>query len=129
VLGLAGLDEAAGLRFNGYSSGMRQMLALARALLADAPILLADEPTRSLDPQAADRVRAFLRGELAGRRGKTVLWATHDLAEAAGQADDIAVIARGRVRLAGPASAWAAAGPESLRRDYERAVAAGEERL
>jgi ABC-2 type transport system ATP-binding protein len=128
VLSLAGLDEAAGLRFNGYSSGMRQMLALARALLADAPILLADEPTRSLDPQAADRVRAFLRGELAGRRGKTVLWATHDLAEAAGQADDIAVIARGRVRLAGPASAWAAAGPESLRRDYERAVAAGEDR-
>ncbi len=83
---------------------MRQMLAFARALLADAAILLVDEPTRSLDPQAADRVRAFLREELAGRQGKTVLWATHDLGEAADCADDIAVISRGRIRLRGPAA-------------------------
>jgi len=73
VLRIAGLDGAAGLRFNGYSTGMRQMLAFARALLADAAILLVDEPTRSLDPQAADRIRSFLRDELAGRQGKTIL--------------------------------------------------------
>jgi ABC-2 type transport system ATP-binding protein len=122
LLRLAGLDEAADLRFNGYSTGMRQMLSFARALLADAAILLVDEPTRSLDPQAADRVRSFLRDELAGRQGKTVLWATHDLGEAADRADDIAVISRGRIRLSGPAASLAGGGRAALRRAYEQAV-------
>ncbi|MCX6573635.1 MAG: ABC transporter ATP-binding protein [Candidatus Aminicenantes bacterium] len=122
LLRLAGLDEAADLRFNGYSTGMRQMLAFARALLADAAILLVDEPTRSLDPQAADRIRSFLRSELAGRQGKTVLWATHDLGEAADCADDIAVIDRGRIRLSGPAASLAGGGRAALRRAYEQAV-------
>ncbi len=127
VLALVGLGASADLRFNAYSTGMRQMLAFARALLADAPVLLVDEPTRSLDPRAADTIRAFLRDELAGRQGKTVLWATHDLGEAAGHADDIAVIARGRIRLRGPAAELAAGGPASLRRAYERAVGGPEE--
>ena len=127
VLSAAGLDGASGLRFNAYSTGMRQMLALARALLADAAILLVDEPTRSLDPLAADRVRSFLREEMARRRGKTVLWTTHDLGEAADCADDIAVIDRGRIRLRGPAAELAAGGRASLRRAYEAAVGRPEE--
>jgi ABC-2 type transport system ATP-binding protein len=123
LLHVAGLEGAAGLRFNAYSTGMRQMLALARALLANADILLVDEPTRSLDPQAADRIRAFLRDELARRRGKTILWATHDLGEAADYADDIAVISRGRIRLRGRAEELAAAGGRTaLRQAYEQAV-------
>ena len=122
LLQIAGLDGAADLRFNGYSTGMRQMLSFARALLADASILLVDEPTRSLDPRAADRTRSFLRDELARAQGKTILWATHDLGEAADWADDIAVISRGRIRLSGPAAALAAGGRASLRRAYEQAV-------
>jgi ABC-2 type transport system ATP-binding protein len=122
LLRLAGLEAAADLRFNGYSTGMRQMLAFARALLADASVLLVDEPTRSLDPQAADRTRAFLRDELARRQGRTILWATHDLGEAADWADDIAVISRGRIRLDGPAASLAAGGRAALREAYERAV-------
>jgi len=122
LLGLVGLEASADLRFNAYSTGMRQMLAFARALLADASILLVDEPTRSLDPLAADRIRSFLRAELAGKQGKTVLWATHDLGEAADFADDIAVISRGRIRLSGPAASLAAGGRASLRRAYEQAV-------
>jgi ABC-2 type transport system ATP-binding protein len=122
LLRIAGLEEAAGLRFNAYSTGMRQMLAFARALLADAAILLVDEPTRSLDPQAADRTREFLRGELAGRQGKTILWATHDLGEAADCADDIAVISCGRIRLRGPAASLAGGGRAALREAYEQAV-------
>jgi ABC-2 type transport system ATP-binding protein len=122
LLRLAGLEEAADLRFNGYSTGMRQMLSFARALLADAPILLVDEPTRSLDPQAADRVRSFLCGELVQRQGKTVLWATHDLGEAADCADDLAFISHGRIRLSGSAAALAAGGRTALRRAYEQAV-------
>jgi len=128
VLRIAGLDGAAGLRFNGYSTGMRQMLAFARALLADAAILLVDEPTRSLDPQAADRIRSFLRDELAGRQGKTILWATHDLGEAADCADDIAVISRGRIHLSGPAASLAGGGRAALHQAYERAVGGGEGR-
>jgi len=122
LLRIAGLERSADLRFNAYSTGMRQMLAFARALLADAAILLVDEPTRSLDPQAADRTREFLRGELAGRQGKTILWATHDLGEAADCADDIAVISRGRIRLRGPAASLAAGGRAALRQAYEQAV-------
>jgi ABC-2 type transport system ATP-binding protein len=128
LLRIVGLDEAADLRFNGYSTGMRQMLGFARALLADAAILLVDEPTRSLDPQAADRIRSFLREELAGRQGKTILWATHDLGEAADCADDIAVISRGRIRLRGPAASLAAGGRSSLRQAYEQAVSESEEK-
>lgn len=127
VLGLVGLEAAADLRFNAYSTGMKQMLAFARSLLADAPILLVDEPTRSLDPLAAERIRAFLREELAGRQGKTVLWATHDLGEAADRADDIAVISRGRIRLQGPAASLAAGGRAALREAYLRAVGGPEE--
>lgn len=122
LMQIAGLDGAADLRFNSYSTGMRQMLSFARALLADAAILLVDEPTRSLDPQAADRTRSFLRDELAGKQGKTILWATHDLGEAADCADDIAVISRGRIRLRGPAAKLAAGGRVSLRQAYEQAV-------
>ncbi len=126
VLRLVGLDGAADLRFNSYSTGMRQMLAFARALLADASILLVDEPTRSLDPLAADRIRTFLRGELAGRQGRTILWATHDLGEAADHADDIAVISRGRIRLHGPASSLAGGSRAALREAYEQAVGESE---
>ena len=122
VLGLTGLGAAADQRFNAYSTGMRQMLAIGRALLADASILLVDEPTRSLDPQAADRIRSFLRRELVEAKGKTVFWATHDLTEAADYAHEIAVISRGRIRLRGTAGSLAGDGPASLRRAYEQAV-------
>jgi ABC-2 type transport system ATP-binding protein len=122
VLRLTRLEAAAGLRFNAYSTGMRQMLAFARALLADAAILLVDEPTRSLDPQAADRIGSFLRGELVEGRGKTVFWATHDLAEAATFAHEIAVIDRGRIRLQGTLESLTGDGRTSLRQVYENAV-------
>lgn len=123
VLSLTRLEAAADLRFNAYSTGMRQMLSFARALLADASILLVDEPTRSLDPQAADRVGTFLRSELVERKGKTVFWATHDLAEAAEFAHEIAIIGRGRIRLQGPVESLSGGGRTSLRRVYEKAVA------
>lgn len=125
VLRLTGLEAAADLRFNAYSTGMRQMLAFARALLTDAELLFVDEPTRSLDPLAADKVRTFLRRELVDRRGKTVFWATHDLAEAASMAHEIAVIDRGRVRLQGSPSALTGGAGSTLREVYESALAAG----
>ncbi len=122
VLRLTNLAAAADRRFDTYSSGMRQMLAFARTLLADARLLFVDEPTRSLDPRAADRVRRFLRGELVERQGRTVVWATHNLAEAAEVGHEIAVIDRGRVKLAGTVESLTAGGRRTLKSLYEEAV-------
>src|SRR5262245_26046037 len=67
------LTSAAASIFANYSTGMRQRLAVARALLHDPPILLLDEPTRSLDPVAARSLRRFVQDELVARDGKTIL--------------------------------------------------------
>jgi ABC-2 type transport system ATP-binding protein len=81
-----------------YSSGMRARLSLARALLADPPVLLLDEPTRSLDPLAASRFRESV-AHLADKRQAAVLFATHDLHEAAAVAARILVLSAGRIVL------------------------------
>jgi ABC-2 type transport system ATP-binding protein len=95
------LVEAADRPFSGYSSGMKQRLAIARALLHDPPILLMDEPTRSLDPAACLSLRAFIRDELKHRDGKTILLATHNLREAETLCDRIAILVKGSVRQTG----------------------------
>jgi ABC-2 type transport system ATP-binding protein len=91
------LREAAGRPFSGYSSGMKQRMAIARALLHDPPILLMDEPTRSLDPASQLSLRRFIADELSGRDRKTILLATHNLREAEALCDRIAIVAGGRI--------------------------------
>ncbi len=93
--------EAADRRFADYSSGMKQRLAIARALLHDPPILMMDEPTRSLDPASAMSLRAFVRDELKARDGKTILLATHNLREAETLCDRVAILVKGKVREIG----------------------------
>jgi len=93
--------EAADRPFSGYSSGMKQRIAIARALLHDPPILLMDEPTRSLDPAAARSLRRFVKDELNQRAGKTVLLATHNMREAEELADRVAILAKGKMRQVG----------------------------
>ena len=95
------LGDASLRRFSDYSSGMKQRLAIARALLHDPPILLMDEPTRSLDPSASLSLRALIRDELKGRDGKTILLATHNLREAEALCDRIAILVEGTVRQVG----------------------------
>ena len=78
-----------------YSTGMRQRLAIARALLANPPVLLLDEPTAGLDPQSARNLRdtvQALRDE-----GHTILLTTHYMAEADELCDRIAIIDHGRI--------------------------------
>ncbi len=77
-----------------FSKGMRQRLALARALLHDPPILLLDEPTAGLDPEAALEVRELLRAWKG--QGRTILLCTHDLEEAERLGDRVAIL---RTRL------------------------------
>jgi ABC-2 type transport system ATP-binding protein len=72
-----------------YSKGMKQKLAIARALLHEPPILFLDEPTAGLDPEAARMLRDFI-GELRGE-GRTIFLCTHNLDEADRLCDRIAV--------------------------------------
>lgn len=100
LLARVGMTSAARARIGTLSLGMRQRLALARALLADTPLLLADEPANGLDPAGIQWLRALLR-ELADD-GKTVLVSSHLLGEMERLADDVVVIARGRLITQGP---------------------------
>jgi ABC-2 type transport system ATP-binding protein len=90
------LTSVADQQFLGYSSGMKQRLAIARALLHDPPILCLDEPTRSLDPIAAKHLRRFVMDRLNREGGKTVLLATHNLQEAEEMCGRLLVLDRGR---------------------------------
>jgi ABC-2 type transport system ATP-binding protein len=94
-----GLSEAARKRVGEYSKGMRQKLALARALMHEPPVLLLDEPTSAMDPESA----RLVRDEIARLRSsqRTIVICTHNLAEAEALADIIAIIYRGRILLSG----------------------------
>lgn len=94
---LAQLDmaEAAERRIGEYSKGMRQKLAIVRAMLHNPPVLMLDEPTSAMDPQSAKTVRDAIR-QLRDER-RTILLCTHNLAEAELLADRIAIIRRGRI--------------------------------
>ncbi len=80
-----------------YTTGMRQRLSLARALLARPRVLLLDEPTRSLDPMAVQGVQSLVR-RLAAADGVTVMIATHNLEEAEAVCTRVAVLTEGTVR-------------------------------
>jgi len=88
--------------FRDMSTGMRQRLSLARALLHDPQILLVDEPTRALDPGAARRTRTLIDETLVAQLGKTVLLATHSLEEARQLCRQVALLSDGRVTIHGP---------------------------
>ena len=93
--------RAADQRFSDYSAGMKQRLAIARSMLHDPPVLLMDEPTRSLDPAASLALRSFIKDVLKGRDGKTIVLATHNLAEADTLCDRLAILVEGRIREVG----------------------------
>ncbi len=113
LLEAVGLSEAADRMAGTYSSGMKQRLLIARALLSRPRVLLLDEPTRSLDPVGAREFRKFLRAELVENQGCTVLLATHDADEAFELCDRLAVLDRGRVVASGTARDLAARVEES----------------
>ena len=102
-----GMAEVADERCQGFSTGQRRRVALARALLHDPEVLFLDEPTSGLDPAAtADVVR--LIEQLARDRGRTIILCTHFLGEAARVADQMAILHRGRLLTSGRPSELAA---------------------
>jgi ABC-2 type transport system ATP-binding protein len=94
-----GLDEAMNRRVGDYSKGMKQKLALVRAMLHNPPVLLLDEPTSAMDPLSAKQVRDAII-ELQ-RDESTFLITTHNLTEAQILANKIAIIRRGRIIASG----------------------------
>ena len=98
LLALLDLENSARQRFGQLSTGNKQRVAIARALLNEPPILLLDEPTRSLDPIAAARMRSFI-GSLAKRDPPvTILLTSHNLNEIEELCRRIAIISHGRIR-------------------------------
>jgi ABC-2 type transport system ATP-binding protein len=91
------LTPLARKRFGELSTGNKQRMTVARALLNRPPILLLDEPTRSLDPLAAAQMRSMI-SQLATDERVTVLLTSHNLAEIEELCARIAIISRGRIR-------------------------------
>jgi len=92
------LEELARRRFGELSTGNKQRLAVARAMLASPPVLLLDEPTRSLDPLAAERMRDMIRSLAEQDPPVTIFLTSHNLAEVETLCRRVAIISRGRIR-------------------------------
>ena len=101
VLNFVGLEDKADDKFHSYSTGMKQKMAIARGLLNEPEILLMDEPTKSLDPGAAQNLREFIKERLVKEQGKTVFLSTHHLEEAEQICDRIAIINKGTIKAYG----------------------------
>lgn len=100
---LAGLLEIDDLDkpFQNYSTGMKHRLGLARCLISEPEIIFMDEPTRSIDPGTAHKIRRFIKNKLAGELGKTIILATHQINEAQDLADTIAIMDKGKIKAFG----------------------------
>jgi ABC-2 type transport system ATP-binding protein len=97
VARLVDLTDALDRRFDTFSSGMKQRLSLARAIIGDPDIVFFDEPTRAVDPLHAREIRTLIRDELVNRQGKTAILATNILEEAWSLCDRVAVVHDGRI--------------------------------
>jgi ABC-2 type transport system ATP-binding protein len=116
-----GLAERAGDELGTLSGGNQQRVNIAIGLLADPPVLLLDEPSSALDPRHRQRVWAFL--DRKADAGTTIVFTTHDLAEAARHADRVLVLADGERLFEGtPAELETAVGGDA--KDFEAAFVA-----
>jgi ABC-2 type transport system ATP-binding protein len=96
LLAQVGLAGRAQQRVGAYSTGMKQRLGLAAALLNDPDLLILDEPTGGLDPAGIQEIRLFLR-DLVDRQGKTVFLSSHLLGEVEQVCDRVAIIHKGEL--------------------------------
>lgn len=101
VLELVGLKDDAGHKVGAYSLGMKQRLALGRALLGNPRLLMLDEPTNGLDPDGIIELRSLIRS-LPEQIDGTVFVSSHLLTEVEAMADHIGVMRNGRLVAEGP---------------------------
>jgi len=97
LLGIMDLKKKQHQRLEKYSTGMRQKVSIARAILHDPKILLLDEPTLGLDPSFSMFLRSFIKNELNKKEGKTILLTTHYMDEADQLCDRIAFVDKGKL--------------------------------
>jgi len=126
LAGALDLEALLDRRCEALSTGQRQRLSVARAMLHDPAVLILDEPTVGLDVLASRFLREFVRGERD--RGKAVVFSTHYLAEAELLCDRIGLIHRGRMLAEGPPHELRASadGATSLEEAFLRFVARSE---
>jgi ABC-2 type transport system ATP-binding protein len=97
---LVELTDRAGDKVGNYSKGMRQRLALARAVLPNPDVLVLDEPTSGVDPTGQIEIREIMLN-MAHKAGKTILLSSHNLDEVQRICNRVALIHRGQIRLQG----------------------------
>ncbi len=113
LLSFFGLEGRSHERVGVFSKGMKQRLALVRALLHNPPVLFLDEPTAGLDPEAALQVHELIRS-IRKSNGQTLVLCTHNLLEAERLCDRMAILQRGEMLALG--------GMDDLRRKYAQGV-------
>ena len=102
VLQTVNLYERRKSKFNSYSLGMKQRLAIASTLLGDPDILVFDEPTNGLDPAGIAEIRELMKQ--LNREGKTIIMASHILDEVEKVCTHVAIIQKGDLKMSGPVS-------------------------
>jgi len=123
VLELFDISGKARAPTQSLSTGQRQRLNMARALIHDPPILFLDEPTKSMDVQTSDFVKGLIKEELNGRQGKTVIYISHELYEMDNFCDRVAILSDGQLRVVGTPAELAARLPQ---RSLYRVVVQGD---
>ncbi|MBW2731987.1 MAG: ABC transporter ATP-binding protein [Deltaproteobacteria bacterium] len=101
VLSYVGLDDKRYLKVTTYSTGQKQRVKLAQAIVHDPELLLLDEPTNGLDPRGRDEMLALI-AQLPERRGCSIILSSHLLPDVEAVCEDIVVLDAGRLRYTGP---------------------------
>jgi ABC-2 type transport system permease protein len=104
VLNQVGLGDQGEKTFQKYSTGMKQRLSIARALLVRPQILFLDEPTKGLDPAATQQLHQLVREQLTRQQGITVFLTSHNLDEVQRLCDRVAIMSQGQIRACGSLS-------------------------
>src|SRR5438093_4291580 len=104
VLFYCGLSEARYRNVETYSTGMKQRIKLAQALVHDPDLLFLDEPTNGMDPKGRDEMLELVR-DLAHNKGVNLILSSHLLPDVEYTCDDVVVMDKGRIATAGPIDA------------------------
>src|SRR3989440_96577 len=104
VLYYVGLGEARYRNVETYSTGMKQRIKLAQALVHDPDLLFLDEPTNGMDPQGRDEMLELVR-DLAHNKGVNLILSSHLLPDVEDTCDDVVVMDKGSIAASGPIAA------------------------